>query len=284
MILQTKKILISSFLFFACLVSYGQQQGTIKYLKMPCKMLQGVTERDYTLYLPPGYDVNESERYPVLYLLHGGGCSNTDWARFGNLKQVADSLIGRHEVPSMIVVCAEGNKNNMIWFNAEHWTYEDFFFKEFVPYIQNQYRTYTDKQHRSLAGFSMGGGASIVYGVHHPELFNMVYGMSSYLRRQPLEFLKTDPSGEWRQQVVEENNPIKTVNASSAQDAERLNTVRWFLDCGDDDFTLDANIDMVRAFKSHGIQVQFRVKDVNHNWDYWRPALVEAIKNAFAGN
>jgi enterochelin esterase-like enzyme len=54
-----------------------------------------------------------------------------------------------------------------------------------VPYIESHYRVLTDKSNRSLAGFSMGGGGSVVYGVHHPEKFNMVYAMSSYLRRQP---------------------------------------------------------------------------------------------------
>ena len=181
----------------------------------------------------------------------------------------------------MVIVCPEANKNNMIWFNAPHWKYEDYFFKELIPYIEHTYKVYADKGHRSVAGFSMGGGASVVYGLHHPESFSMVYGMSSYLRRQPLAFLKNDPSGEWRQQIVENNNPIKFVSACQQSMINQYNTIRWFIDCGDDDFTIDANMDLIRAFRSRGINYQFRVKDGNHNWEYWRPALVEAIKNAF---
>jgi enterochelin esterase-like enzyme len=276
--LLTLALLLTSFCGF---VRSSQPQGSIAYLKMPCKMLEGITERDYTLYLPPGYDAAADVCYPVLYLLHGGGCCNTDWATEGRLLAVADSLIGNRLAKPMIIVCPEGNKNHMIWFNAPQWRYEDFFFQELIPYVESHYRAMTDKQHRSVAGYSMGGGGSVVYGVHHPELFNMVYGMSSYLRRQPLEFLKNDPRGELRQRIVESNNPIKVINKCPQQLVDRCNTVRWYIDCGDDDFTFDANIDLVKAFRSRGIHYQLRVVDGNHNWDYWRPSLVEAIKNAF---
>jgi enterochelin esterase-like enzyme len=276
-----RKTILSVILLLLCSAMSAQSKGRVEYLKMPCTLLQGITQRDYTLYLPPGYDAHDAEKYPVLYLLHGGGCEDTQWVTDGRLPQIADSLINGGKVPKMIIVCPEANKNKMIWFNDPDWAYEDFFFKEFIPYIEQHYRALTDKWHRSVAGFSMGGGGSVVYGVHHPELFNMVYAMSSYLRRQPLEFLKNDPLGEWRQTVVERNNPIKYVAACPQVEVDKMNTVRWFIDCGDDDFTLEGNMDLVKVFRSRGIHHQFRVKDGNHNWDYWRPALVEAIKNAF---
>lgn len=279
-----QKLVLSLFVILLSGPILGQSQSKIEFLKMPCTMLQGVSQRDFTLYLPAGYDADKAEKYPVLYLLHGGGCEDTQWVTDGRLQQVADSLICYHQAPKMIIVCPEANKNKMIWFNDPGWTYEDFFFKEFIPYVEQHYRALTDKQHRSVGGFSMGGGGSVVYGVHHPELFNMVYAMSSYLRRQPLEFLKNDPLGEWRQTVVENNNPIKYVADCTQPTVDRMNTVRWFIDCGDDDFTLEGNMDLVKVFRSRGINYQFRVKDGNHNWDYWRPALAEAIKNAFIVN
>ncbi len=276
-----KKTILSFILLLLCGGVFSQNKGRIEYMKMPCKMLKGISQRDYTLYLPPGYDADKAEKYPVLYLLHGGGCEDTQWVTDGRLPEVADSLINNHIVPKMVIVCPEANKNKMIWFNDPNWTYEDFFFNEFVPYIESHYRVLTDKSNRSLAGFSMGGGGSVVYGVHHPEKFNMVYAMSSYLRRQPLEFLKNDPLGEWRQTVVERNNPIKYVATCQQTKINDMNTVRWFIDCGDDDFTLEGNMDLIKTFRSRGVRYQFRVKDGNHNWEYWRPALVEAIKNAF---
>ena len=91
-------------------------------------MLQGITEREYTIYLPDDYYLSDTCSYPVLYLLHGGNCSNTDWVHWGNLQVVTDSLVAKGLSSKMIIVCPEANKNNMIWFNAPHWKYEDFSF------------------------------------------------------------------------------------------------------------------------------------------------------------
>lgn len=251
--------------------------GRVEYRTAPCRLLQGIAEREYTVYLPPGYDADAQRSYPVLYLLHGGGCSNTDWETYGGLCHLADSLIACGAMEQMVVVCPEANKNNMIWFNADHWWYEDFFFREFVPYIESVYRIKKGKNYRSVAGYSMGGGASVVYGVLHPDMFNVVYGMSSYLRSQPLEFLKNDPSASWRQQLVDDYNPINTILKGSEKDTERWQTVRWFIDCGDKDFTYDANADLISAFRSRQIPYEYRVKGGGHDWNYWRPALRDAL-------
>lgn len=251
--------------------------GEVFYRTASCKLLQGITEREYTVYLPPSYDTEAERAYPVLYLLHGGNCSNTDWERYGGLSQLADSLIACGQMEEMIVVCPEANKDNMIWFNAPHWRYEDFFFQEFMPYIERTYRIKPGKAYRSVAGYSMGGGASVVYGVLHPDCFNVVYGMSSYLRSQPLEFLKNDPSAPWRQRLVDDYNPIRTIGAGSDTQVQAWKTVHWFIDCGDKDFTYDANIDLISAFRRQGIPYEFRVKGGGHDWNYWRPALRDAL-------
>lgn len=252
-------------------------QGTVTHTTMPCTLLQGITEREYTIYLPPSYEGNTTTTYPVLYLLHGGGCSNTDWEQYGKLSHVMDSLIACGRIEEMIVVCPEANKDNMIWFNADHWRYEDFMFRKFMPYIERVYRVRPGKAHRSVAGFSMGGGAAVVYGVLHPDLFNVVYGMSSYLRSQSLEFLKNDPSAPWRQKLVDDYNPILAVTKGTEGDVEAWKSVRWFIDCGDKDFTYDANIDLIAAFRKRGIPYELRVKAGGHDWNYWRPALRDAL-------
>ena len=240
-------------------------------------MLQGITEREYTIYLPDDYYLSDTCSYPVLYLLHGGNCSNTDWVHWGNLQVVTDSLVAKGLSSKMIIVCPEANKNNMIWFNAPHWKYEDFFFYEFVPYIETHYRIKSEKRFRSLAGYSMGGGASIVYGLYHPEMFNVVYGMSSYLRSQYLEFLKDDPSAPWRQQLIDDNNPIHTIQLGTADEILKWKKIHWFIDCGDKDFTYEANVELIKAFRDRNIPYEFRVKGGGHDWNYWRIALCDAI-------
>lgn len=266
-----------AFILVFCMLEITHAGSRIEFKKMPCTMLQGITEREYTIYLPDDYNLSDTCTYPVLYLLHGGNCSNTDWVYSGNLQTVVDTLVSAGLAAKMIIVCPEGNKNNMIWFNVPHWKYEDFFFHEFMPYIETHYRVKPDKKYRSIAGYSMGGGASIVYGLYHPEKFHVVYGMSSYLRSQYLEFLKDDPSASWRQQLIDDNNPIRTIQSGTASKVMEWKKIHWFIDCGDKDFTYEANVDLIKAFREQNIPYEFRVKGGGHDWDYWRIALRDAI-------
>lgn len=271
-----------SFLFLLLNVAFSLQAQNIKggrivETTLPCRLLMGVSERAYSIYLPASYDTELERTYPVLYLMHGGGESNTVWQRNGRLREKADSLINCHAAEEMIIVCPEGNEENMMYFNAPQWRYEDFFFQEFIPYIENTYRVREGRENRAIAGFSMGGGAATVYGVHHPEMFCMVYDISGYLRRIEMEWLKRDPSAPWRQRVIEQNNPIKRVLDGSAADVERWRTVDWFIAVGDQDFTLEANMDFVKALRQRGIPYQMRVGSGNHNWLWVTPQMCDAI-------
>lgn len=251
----------------------------IEHLTMPCSLLPGETQREYLVCLPDGYDTSARQRYPVLYLLHGGGCPSSQWETHGRLKETVDSLVSSGEAEKMIVVCAEANAGGrMIWFNEPEWPFEDYFFQELVPYIETHYRVDSRRGMRSVAGFSMGGGGSVGYGLRHPEMFNVVYAMSAYLRRQPLEFLKDDPLGEWRQQNVERHNPISIVSSATDADIDRWREVSWVVDCGDHDFTLDANIDFVKALRDRRIPYEMRILPGNHNWEYWQRGLADAVK------
>lgn len=280
--MKDRLIIIRRFFIMSFLVLTGITdifgQGRMINTSMPCSLLEGVSSREYSIYLPESYSQNNDRRYPVCYLLHGGNCSCTDWDTYGNVSVLADSLIKNGEMKEMILVCPEGNKNNMIWFNAPHWRYEDFFFDEFMPYIENTYRIDANKEKRFIAGYSMGGGASVVYGLRHPEMFAAVYSMSGYLRRQYLAFLEGDSSAEWRQQLIEDHNPIRTVGTAKENEVSRWTTVKWFIDCGDKDFTYEANIDLIQAFRDKGIEYELRVFGGGHDWNYWKPSLIRMLK------
>ena len=261
------------------LLTSGHRAGSrLEELKMPCTLLPDVSTWPLSVCLPEDYD--ETTRcYPVLYLLHGGGCPHTQWTEQGRLLQTVDSLVRAQLAEPMIIVCAEANEGGrMIWFDEEEWPYERYFFEELMPYVESRYRTDTRPGRRSIAGFSMGGGGAVGYGLRHPEAFSMVYDMSGYLRRQPLEFLKNDPRGEWRQQNVERHNPITLVEKANERDVARWRQVHWVIDCGDQDFTLEANMDFVKALRSRGIDYDMRVKAGGHDWSYWRTALCDALK------
>lgn len=255
--------------------NFKHRPGRIESKTMPCQLLKGIDHREYSVYLPGSYDEAEGKRYPVLYLMHGGGGSHTDWQRMG-LQQMADSLVDCGAASEMIIVCPEGNKQNMMYFNASHWRYEDYFFEELMPYMEKTYRI--DAAKTAIAGFSMGGGAAVVYGVHHPEKFKMVYDISGYLRRQPLDFLKNDPSAEWRQRVIEDNNPIKRVMKGTSEEVKAWSKVDWVISVGDQDFTIEANMDFVKALRQKKVPYTMHVSEGHHNEQYVVPALEDAIK------
>lgn len=256
--------------------NFKLRPGRIETKTMPCKLLKGIDEREYSIYLPGSYNDKTEQKFPVLYLMHGGGESNSVWQQKGYLRQLADSLIDCGAARDMIIVCPEGNKQNMMYFNAPQWRYEDYFFNELMPYIEKTYRA--DANDCAIAGFSMGGGAAVVYGVHHPEKFKMVYDISGYLRRQPLEWLKNDPSAEWRQRVIEDNNPIKQIEKGKKDAIKAWQQVRWVVSVGDHDFTLEANMDFVKALRAKQIPYNMNVSKGSHDWNYVRPALEDAIK------
>ena len=258
----------------------AQGKGTLQELKMPCTLLEGISQRDYSIYLPPSYTTDIQRRYPVVYFMHGGGEAHTVWQRKGHLAEQADRLIGEGKIQETIYVCPEGNQQNMMYFNAPHWRYEDYFFQELIPYIERTYRTRTDKAGRAIVGFSMGGGAATVYGVHHPELFAMVYDISGYLRRLPMEWLKNDPSAEWRQQVIEDNNPMRRIAQGTDEEVEAWRQVDWTISVGDHDFTLGLNTELAVTLRERGIPYAMHVSAGDHNWDYVAPALGAALERA----
>ena len=267
--------------------NFKQCPGRTLSLKMPCKLLKGVTERDYSIYLPGSYKGDSLRRYPVLYLMHGGGGSHTDFERFHHLSSLMDSLIDCGAVKDMIVVCAEGNQGHMMYFNtkvgrsgAPDWQYEDYFFRELIPFIEKTYRVKTDRGSRAIAGFSMGGGAATVYGVHHPDMFTMVYDISGYLRRQPLEFLKNDPSAKWRQQAIADNDPVTAIEKGSKAMVEAWKQVDWKICVGDHDFTLVGNMELARVMREKGIPFSMFVDEGAHDGKWVQPALEDAIRRA----
>jgi enterochelin esterase-like enzyme len=127
----------------------------------------GDTEVGYTVYLPPDYTTS-GKRYPVLYFLHGlGGNENT----VTPVVEKAHALISRNELPPFIIVSAatgRGFYGNQFEGKLQ---IHDFYIAEFIPHIDQTYRTKTDRRHRHIAGFSMGGYGALMYALKHLDLF-----------------------------------------------------------------------------------------------------------------
>ncbi len=243
------------------------------------------TWRTFTVCLPAGFDEEPDTHYPILYLLHGMGDNNYCWTQRGHLKEVMDPLVATGEACRMVVVTpdAGGDLRQGYWngyFNMTGWAYEDFFYNEFVPYVEKTYRAGGDKQRRAIAGLSMGGGGTTSYAQRHPDMFCAAYAMSALMNiPEGMEDPSPDPTDKMSllTNSVIEKSCVKYVQEADENRKKALRTVQWFVDCGDDDFLLDRNIEFVQAMHRAFIPVQFRVRDGGHTWEYWHSALYTCL-------
>ncbi|MBP7486508.1 MAG: esterase family protein [Parabacteroides sp.] len=241
--------------------------------------------RAYNVFLPKSYETDTNKKYPVLYLLHGMTDTNQAWSGRGHLQDVADQLIESGEACEMIIVTpnAGGNIYAGVWngyFDMPGWSYETFFYTEFLPYIEKNYRVIGNKANRAIAGLSMGGGGATCYGQKHSEMYAAVYAMSALMSIPELGAApaqKTDDKMAILTKSVIENSCVDYVESADEERIAKLRSVVWFVDCGDDDFLLDRNIEFTQAMRKKKIPCQFRVRDGGHTWEYWHSALYTCL-------
>ena len=244
----------------------------------------------FNVYLPDGFDSNPDAKYPVLYLLHGFTDTYKAWVENGRVQEIADELIQSGEICPMVIIMpnAGGPETKTTWngyYNMEGWNYEDFFFRELIPQAEQKYRIYGDKQHRAISGLSMGGGGSIIYSQRHPDMFSSCYGMSAWMDTNVTE-ANPDDKATIVQKAVHDLSALTFIRNADDKTCEQLRTVRWFLDCGDDDFLLQTTMDFYSAMRGHRVACELRVRNGAHTWEYWHTALRTSLpfaSNTFLG-
>jgi len=270
------------YLFFVVLgtlcSSFAQTGKVMDELKLNSKILKG--ERKFAVYLPPDYETS-SRSYPVLYLLHGYTDDQTGWVQFGEVQHIADKAINEGTATPMIIIMPDADTGLPGYTNAlsGNWNYEDFFFEEFMPYVEGRFRIKKKKQFRAVAGLSMGGGGSFLYALHRPDLFSSAAPLSASLGPQRLDemnefaylgYTSANHNKKDFEIYSNRNNQLRIVDQLSK---ETLNSVRWYIDCGDDDFLYEANSLMHIKLRKKGVNHEFRIRDGGHTWIYWRTAL-----------
>jgi len=283
--------MISKVSFLAALlavaIGVNAQTGKVKdLLTMDSEILD--MERKYAIYLPPDYETSERS-YPVLYLLHGGGDDQTGWVQFGEVLHIADKAILEGSATPMIIVMPDGNAKQRGYFNdmKNEWRYEDFFFEEFMPYVESTYRIKGEKRYRAISGLSMGGGGTFMYALHHPELFSSACPLSASCGPLSMEDMEQrmkrrgmEPgSKEEMETWYKHHSALELINAIDADELkkDRQKQVRWYIDCGDDDFLYEGNSLVHIAMRKKDISHEFRIRDGGHTWTYWRESLPEVL-------
>ncbi len=258
-------------------------------LSLQSEILKG--ERKYAIYLPPDYKSSERS-YPVLYLLHGAGDDQTGWVQFGEVLRIADNTARQGKSTPMIIVMPDANTGRRGYFNSPKgdWNYEDFFFQELMPHVEKKYRIKSEKRYRALAGLSMGGGGSFMYALHHPELFSSSCPLSAYTGPLSLEDTQRNlKRGNEDQNFTQKeianyfasHSAVELVNSMTV---DQVKSVRWYIDCGDDDFLYEGNSLVHIAMKKRKIPHEYRIRDGAHSWTYWReslPKVLEFVSQAF---
>jgi enterochelin esterase-like enzyme len=280
-------LFLQSFFLLISFTVIGQTGKVYDDLSMTSTILK--SERKFAIYLPPDYDTSQRS-YPVLYLLHGGGDDQTGWIQFGEVLHIADKAIMDGSATPMIIVMPDASSGQRGFFNKikGDWNYEDFFFKEFLPYIEKAYRIKNEKRYRAVSGLSSGGGGSFIYALHHPELFSSACPLSAYIGPLSIEEFKIgiERNNESYSDTIVKNyfeyhNVLSLIDQVSD---ENLKAVRWYIDCGDDDSLYEGNSLIHIAMRKKGIPHEFRIRDGRHSWTYWRaslPAVLAFVSDAF---
>ncbi len=263
-------------LLFSPLQAISLSNSQVKEDSIKSSVL-GVT-RKYTVYLPYSYEQSNNREYPVLYLLHGHSHQNNDWADDGKLREIADRHSKKGKSAEMIIITPDAGSIRNGYFNTKGWNYETFFFEEFIPHVETKYRISRDKSSRAIAGFSMGGGGAVAYALKHPDMFASVYAMSALLTLPKQERPATMDAeyAEFGRSVLA-NDCVALIKHLDRATLEKLRGINWFIDCGDDDFLLDGNVEFYREMKNADVDCELRVRDGDHNWEYWSSALSIAL-------
>ena len=273
--------LVAALAATAALYSQPLRQSTIVTDSLDSRILGEPVK--VNVYLPQGFDAGADRLYPVVYLLHGLYGTHVDWATTGHMKDIVDELIAVGSVPRLVIIMPDAGDPDVHhqwngYFNMPGHAYEDFFFGELVPVLEARYHVRSDKQHRAIMGLSMGGGGSTVYCQRHPDMFSSCYAMSPWLDSdEPSPDKPRDDKLVIVSQSVHDHSAIRFVEDADAETVAKLKTVKWFFDCGDDDYLLPLSLDIYRKMRQKNIPCELRVRDGWHSWEYWHQALSMAL-------
>jgi len=217
--------------------------------------------RRLLVYTPPDYDRNRSSKYPALYLFHGANADENAWTRLGRANLILDNLLAAGKCKPLVVVMPFGYgvpPNQQATTGAPNRNL-DLFAKDLIgdviPFIGAEYRVYQDREHRAIAGLSMGGNESLTIGLTHLELFSRVAGFSAAIRASDLDKTFADLIA----------NP---------QETNRKLHLLW-VSCGTEDSLLETNHRFSEFLKQHQIEHTFRTGEGEHTWIVWRKNLYD---------
>ncbi|MDP2898430.1 MAG: alpha/beta hydrolase-fold protein [bacterium] len=239
--------------------------GTIHTETFVCKTT-GITKK-CCVWTPPGCEKSE-QKYPVLYLLHGIGDDETGWRVKGSADNILDNSLAKGRMKPMIVVMPNGfvsgeKPNEQIEGGGIPWKqmpdsqkFDDYLIKDVMRVVEGKYRIKGDREHRAIAGLSMGGGQSLEVGLNHLDLFSSIGNFSGAVHRT---------------NVVEKYPVLKDAKTLDA----KLKV--FYHACGKSDFLYEPNRKLVDDLTKGGVRHIYREMEGGHIWPVWKQCLAEIL-------
>ncbi len=239
------------------------------------------TDRRMYVYTPPGYEQGK-DKYPVLYLLHGGGGDEDGWINRGRANYIIDNLVAAKEAVPMIVVITNGNPNAVaapldkpLNSNTKETPgigsmasgrFEESFVKDIMPYIEKNYRVIADADHRALTGFSMGGYQTQNITNNNPGMFNYIGVMSMGL----FSSLGNNNANYNREKHITQLKALMTSKPKL-----------YWIGIGKTDFLYGTVTKLRSLYDDIGFKYTYRESEGSHTWKEWRLYLTELAPKFF---
>lgn len=224
------------------------------------------------VYTPPGYESGQG-KYPVFYLLHGAFDSDDSWSSVGRAGFILDNLIAAGKAKPMVVVMPHGHTGPFSFGMPLSGEFEPEFVTDIMPQMEQRYRVHTDRQHRALAGLSMGGAHTLNIGIPHLDQFAYLGVYSSGI----FGIAGGGPGGPQPQGPSFEEKNKAILDDAKLKEGLRL---FWFA-TGKNDFLVATSRSTVEMFKKHHFEVVYNETEGAHSWDNWREYLRQFAPQLF---
>ncbi len=232
--------------------------GKIEKVLYKSTALDGITRRLH-VYLPPNYDqISKKEKLPVLYLLHGGGDNDASWTTAGRANLILDNLYAEGKLKPMIVVMPAGHTPVQGFFMGAGDKQDPFcrdFVQDIVPFIEKNYPVSAKREHRAVAGLSMGGIQTINLALWNPALFSYVFPMSTGYFPDAIK------------EITEKQAAVMT-----NPEINKFKNFTIYMG-GEQDIAYKNNLNMMKMFDGFGIKYTYENGAGAHTFLAWRKNL-----------
>jgi len=274
--------------------------GNMSIVWYPSSSL-GANRRTY-VYTPPGYETSNM-RFPVLYLLHGGSGDEDAWTTLGHAPYILDNLIAEGKAKPMIVVMPNGNstriatpdlmtadshpKTNVSDQPRVRTNFPKSLVKDLIPFIDNTYRTKNEKEHRAIAGLSVGGAQTMYAAFNNPELFNYVAAFSGGFPAFPEWAINIEPPANADRlrgpDISKSIDPEKYLQNHPKLNADANSQLQLlYISMGMDDGLITNHRDMKNMLDRQEVKYTlFEREGYGHEWSFWRLSLHDLLPRLF---